>query len=63
MAGVSVDNASRTISITGDNVTLDGYDFALHGGYQVATSAANTTISNSNFSVGTNQGAYLIYGG
>jgi hypothetical protein len=63
MAGVSVDNSSRTISITGNNVTLDGYDFALHGGYQVATSAANTTISNSNFSVGTNQGAYLIYGG
>ncbi|WP_247476081.1 Ig-like domain-containing protein [Bradyrhizobium sp. 169] len=63
MAGVSVDNSSRTISITGDNVTLDGYDFALHGGYQLATSAANTTISNSNFSVGMNQGAYLIYGG
>jgi hypothetical protein len=63
MAGVSVDSSSRTISITGNNVTLDGYDFSLHGGYQIAIDGANTTISNSNFAIGTNQGNYLIYGG
>jgi hypothetical protein len=62
MAGVSVDNSSRTISISGNNVTLSGYDFSLHGGYQIAIDGSNTTISNSNFAIGTNQGAYLIYG-
>jgi hypothetical protein len=62
MAGVSVDTATRTINITGNNVTLSGYDFSLHGGYQVSTYGANTTITNSNFAVGTLQGSYLIYG-
>jgi hypothetical protein len=62
MAGVSINSSSRTISITGSNVTLDGYDFSLHGGYQIAISGANTTISNSNFAIGTNQGNYLISG-
>lgn len=63
MAGVSVDTRSRTVTINGNDVTLDGYDFSLHGGYQIVTNAANTTISNSNFAVGTNKGAYLIFGG
>ena len=63
MAGVSVDASTRTVSITGNNVTLDGYDFSLHGGYQVYVSGANTTIRNSNFALGTNTGAYLISGG
>ena len=63
MAGVSVDTSTRTVNITGNNVTLDGYDFSLHGGYQVYVSGANTTIRNSNFALGTNTGAYLISGG
>jgi hypothetical protein len=62
MAGVSVDTSSRTITVTGNNVTLDGYNFSLHGGYQVEVVGANTTISNNNFAIGTNQGAYLIHG-
>src|SRR6267378_7025511 len=62
MAGVSINSSTRTISISGDNVTLNGYDFSLHGGYQIAIDGANTTISNSNFAIGTNQGNYLISG-
>ncbi|WP_157644197.1 hypothetical protein, partial [Bradyrhizobium sp. WSM2793] len=62
MAGVSIDASSRTITISGSNITLDGYDFSLHGGYQVTLAGANATISNSNFAIGTNQGSYLIYG-
>jgi Bacterial Ig domain/Bacterial Ig-like domain len=62
MAGVSVNTSSRTITITGNNVTLDGYDFSLHGGYQIAVSGSNTTITNSNFAIGTNPGSYLISG-
>ena len=63
MAGVTVDASSRTITINANNVTLNGYDFSMEGGWQIVTNAANTTISNSNFAVGTNQGAYLIFGG
>ncbi|MBB4425792.1 hypothetical protein GGD66_004353 [Bradyrhizobium sp. CIR48] len=62
MAGVSIDASSRTIAISGSNITLDGYDFSLHGGYQVTIAGANATISNSNFAIGANQGSYLIYG-
>ncbi|MBB4425793.1 hypothetical protein GGD66_004354 [Bradyrhizobium sp. CIR48] len=62
MAGVSVDSSSRTITISGSNITLDGYDFSLHGGYQVTVAGSNATISNSNFAIGTNPGSYLVYG-
>ncbi|QQO12640.1 hypothetical protein JJB99_24690 [Bradyrhizobium diazoefficiens] len=62
MAGVSIDTSSRTVAISGNNLTLDGYDFSLHGGYQVTVAGANATISNSNFAIGANQGSYLIYG-
>ena len=56
MAGVSVDRNSHIITVTGNNVTLDGYDFSLTGGWQltIAGSATNTTISNDNFKVGSN---------
>jgi hypothetical protein len=63
MSGVSVDTSTRTVFVTGNRVTLDGYDFSLHGGYQVAVSGANVTISDSNFVLGTNTGGYLIWGG
>ncbi|TYO60755.1 hypothetical protein FXV83_42150 [Bradyrhizobium hipponense] len=46
MAGVSVDVAQKSITVTGSNVTLDGYDF---GGWAVVTTAANTSLINSNF--------------
>ena len=61
MAGVSVDTTNHLIRITGNNVTLSGYDFSLHGGYGVLVTGANDTITNSNFGLGTYQGAYEIY--
>jgi hypothetical protein len=52
MAGVSVDVAHKSITVTGSNVTLDGYDFS---GWSVVTTAANTSLIHSNFN-GTNPG-------
>ena len=39
--------------VTGDNVTLSGIDFSLHGGVQVVVSGNNDTITKSNFLYGT----------
>ena len=57
MAGVSVNAATHTIYVTGSNVTLNGYDFSLAGGWGVyiESGATNTVIENSNFLVGANQ--------
>lgn len=60
MAGVSVDNNSRTITVTGDNITLDEYDFSMHGGYQLVISGSNAVVSDSKFKIGTNTGIYQI---
>src|SRR6266404_7826154 len=60
MAGISVAPSTRTVTISGNNITLDGYDFSLHGGYQMVVEGANTTISNSNFMAGTNTGLNQI---
>lgn len=46
MEGVSLDVARKSITVTGDDVTLDGYDF---GGWSIATTAANTNLINSEF--------------
>jgi hypothetical protein len=46
MAGVSVDTGSKVVTVTGDNVTLTGYDFS---NWTVETSAANTRIIQSKF--------------
>lgn len=55
MAGVSVDTVDHIININGSNVTLNGYDFSLNGGWQVSVnSGSNNTIENSNFAVGSN---------
>jgi hypothetical protein len=54
MAGVSVNTSSHTIFVTGNNVTLNGYDFSLAGGWQVYVQGSNDTIENSNFKVGSN---------
>lgn len=50
MAGVNVNATNRSITITGANVTLDGYDFY---NWSVYTTAANTRILRSRFN-GTN---------
>ena len=57
MANVSVDTTDHLINVNGPNVTLNGYDFSLDGGWQVDvtnTDATNVTIENSNFKVGSN---------
>ncbi|MGY4286403.1 hypothetical protein ACVWXO_005623 [Bradyrhizobium sp. LM2.7] len=54
MAGVSVDTTNHIVTVTGSNVTLDGYDFSLNGGWQVSVQGANTKIANSDFVVGSN---------
>ena len=54
MAGVSVNTSTHVISITGNNVTLDGYDFSLNGGWQVSISGMNATVKDSYFKIGAN---------
>ena len=44
--GVTVNTANKNITVTGNNVTLDGYDFS---GWGVSVQAANTRIVNSKF--------------
>jgi hypothetical protein len=60
MAGVSVNTTTKIVTVTGNNVTLDGYDFSLNGGWQVSVQAANTTITNSNFLIGSNNLAPIV---
>ncbi|CAH1669335.1 hypothetical protein BOSEA31B_13406 [Hyphomicrobiales bacterium] len=54
MAGVTVNKSTHVVTVTGSNVTLDGYDFSLAGGWAVVISGSNTTVTNSNFLVGSN---------
>jgi hypothetical protein len=56
MAGVSVNAATHTVTVTGSNVTLNGYDFGLAGGWGVViqSGVSNTVIENSHFLVGAN---------
>src|SRR4051812_26172243 len=55
MAGVSVDANAHAVHVTGNNVTLSGYDFSGGGGWTVyVDSGTNITIQNSNFLVGAN---------
>lgn len=52
MSGVSVDARNQTIAVTGNGVTLDGYDFSTDGGWSVFVQAANTRVVNSRFVIG-----------
>jgi hypothetical protein len=46
---VTIDTTNRVIQVNGSNVTLDGYDFTLHGGYAISVnSGSGTVVSNSN---------------
>jgi hypothetical protein len=56
MAGVSIRWFKPIVTVSGSNVTLDGYDFGLKGGWQieVVNNANNITIQNSHFQVGAN---------
>ncbi|WP_156457273.1 hypothetical protein [Bradyrhizobium sp. CCH5-F6] len=54
MSGVSVDRKMRIVTVTGNGITLDGYDFSLDGGWGVVVQGEDTKIQNSNFIVGSN---------
>ena len=58
MAGVSVNTTNHTITVTGNNVTLNGYNFGMANGYEVIVQGVNDTIENSEFVVGPNQGSH-----
>ena len=60
MAGVSVNASTKMITITGNNVTLDGYDFSLNGGWGVIVQGSNASISDSKFVVGSNGNAPIL---
>jgi hypothetical protein len=51
-SGVSRNTTTHVMSVTGNNVTLDGWDFTLNGGWHVDNTGANTQIKNCNFSIG-----------
>lgn len=67
MAGVSVNKSTHTVTVSSSNVTLNGYDFGLSGGWQVNVidGASNVTVQNSSFKVGANNLVPIqaIYGG
>jgi hypothetical protein len=57
LAGVTVNNVNHIVTVTANDVTLDGYDFARNGGWSVQINgAANTRIVNSQFIETTAQG-------
>ena len=57
MAGVTVNQTAHIITINASNVTLNGYDFGVGGGWGIAvdSGATNTVIENSHFLVGANE--------
>lgn len=54
VAGVSVSASTHQIVISGDNVTLSGYDFSTHGGWGIYVEGANDTLRDNYFKVGAN---------
>jgi hypothetical protein len=57
-AGASIDAADHLILVHGNNVTLNGFDFGLHGGWGVEIepgTTGTTVISNSSFSMGASE--------
>ena len=55
-AGVSVSTSAHTVYVTGNNVTLNGFNFSLEGGWSILIEGgvSGTTIENCDFVVGTN---------
>jgi len=56
ISGASGNNTTKVVLVNGNNVTLDGYDFSLNGGWMVQyqNPGTNLTVSNCNFVVGAN---------
>jgi len=53
-SGVSRNTSTHVLTISGNNVVLNGWNFSLEGGWQVQVTGSNDTIENSYFKVGTN---------
>lgn len=53
--GASYNSSTNTVTVSGNNVTLNGYDFSLHNGTLLTVTGANDTIENSYFALGSNQ--------
>jgi hypothetical protein len=63
-AGVSYDASSNTLTISGPNVTLSGWDFGINGGVYTEVSASatgNLAIINSNFLNGSRSSAQYFW--
>ncbi len=52
--GVTGNNSTHRIAISGDGATLEGYDLSLNGGWAVAVSGNNCTVKDCYFKVGSN---------
>ena len=51
-AGAAYSASSHTVTVSGSNVTLNGFDFSLHNQTALVISGANVTIENSYFMPG-----------
>jgi T5SS/PEP-CTERM-associated repeat protein len=54
MPGVNVEAGEGSIFVTGNNVTLSGYDFSLEGGWTIYVTGSNDAIDDNYFKVSTN---------
>ena len=54
MTGVSVNTSTHVVTVSGNNITLDGYNFSLSGGWQVLIAGTGDTIKDSYFKIGAN---------
>lgn len=53
-SGVTRSVGTHTYTVTGNNVTLDGYDFSEDGGWGVVVTGNDCRITNNNFNSGAN---------
>ncbi len=62
ISGVAINTSSKLVTITGNNVTLDGYDFSLAGGWGVVVNGGGALIQNSRFKAGANRNKPILGG-
>lgn len=55
--GATYSATAHTVTVAANGVTLDAYDFSLHGGIRLVVTAADVTVRNCLFVTGANQGA------
>lgn len=56
-SGAVYSAGAHTVTVNSANVTIAGYDFGLHNGTTLVCNAANLTVRNNHFLVGSNAGA------